>query len=156
MNVPKRDCAKVAIDWEVYEMLITTLPTAPEQNPFWRALKSRYPAEHAPRPLILGAPLRRELLDGEEVLLLTPLPMKENSLRLKLHKLGGTGRVSVTACKIDRNGAASPVWWLELSKGERSTGKVFTKQLDDVAGHLLSVQLAARNGNLIYKLHTES
>ena len=129
--------------------------TATEENLFWQALKRHYPAEHAPRPLILGAPLRRELLDGEEVFLLTPLLVTQDTLSLKLHKLGGSGRVSVTACKVDRNGAASPVWWLELARSERSIGKIFTKQLD-VAGHLLSVHLSVRGGGLIYKLHTDS
>ena len=92
----KRECAKViSTDWEVYEPMLNTLSThtAPEQNPFWQALKRHYPAEHAPRPLILGAPLRRELLDGEEVFLLTPLPMTQETISLKLHKLGGSGRV---------------------------------------------------------------
>ena len=64
----KRNCAKIAsADWEVYETMLNA-PSAPEQNPFWQAFKRHYPAEHAPRPLILGAPLRRELVSGEEVL----------------------------------------------------------------------------------------
>ena len=130
----------------------TTPQTAPEQRPLWL---QDYPlAEHAPRPLILGAPLRRELGDGEEVVLRTPRPVTNNTLNLKLHKLGGAGRVSLSVCKVDPNGAASPVWWLELSRSQRSTGKVFSKQLEDVAGYLLSVHLTVRGGNLIYKLHT--
>ena len=130
------------------------LPATFEHHPFWQALKSQVPAGHAPRPLILGAPLRRELVDGEQVFLLTPRPIAKNTLNLNLHKLGGAGRVSVSVCTVDPNGAASPVWWLELSRGERSTGKVFSKQLEEVAGQLLSVQLTVRGGNLIYKLHT--
>ena len=128
--------------------------TAPEQNPFWQALERRYPAEHAPCPLILGAPLKRKLEGGEEVFLLTPLPVTRETVSLKLNKLGGSGRVSVTVCKVDCNGAASPVWWLELARSERSVGRVFSKQLN-VAGHLLSVHLSVRGGGLIYKLHTE-
>lgn len=133
----------------------TTSQTAPGQSTLWRTPQDHPLAEYAPRPLILGAPLRRELRDGEEVVLQTLRPVTNNTLTLRLHKLGGAGRVSVSVYKVDPNGAASPVWWLELSRSQRSTGKVFSKQLDDVAGHLLSVHLTVRGGNLIYKLHTQ-
>ena len=133
----------------------TTSQTAPEQSSLRRALQDHSLAENAPRPLILGAPLRRELRDGEEVVLQTPRPITKDTLTLELRKLGGAGRVSVSVCKVDLNGAASPVWWLELSRSQRSTGKVFSKQLEHVAGHLLSVHLTVRGGSLIYKLRTQ-
>ena len=121
-----------------------------ERN-FWQVL--RYGAEHAPH-LLLGAPLRRELRDGEEVSLLTPLSVTRCTLALELHKLSSSGRVSLLVCKVDPSGAPSPVWGLELAKGQRGLDRVFTKQLGDVAG-LLSVKLAVRGGTLIYKLHPE-
>ena len=119
---------------------------------FWQAL--RYRAEHAPHLPLLGAPLRRKLRDGEEVSLLTPLSVTRCTLALELHKLSSSGRVSLLVCKVDPSGAPSPVWGLELAKGQRGLDRVFTKQLGDVAG-LLSVKLAVRGGTLIYKLHPE-
>ena len=123
-----------------------------ERN-FWQALR-RYGAEHAPHLPLLGVPLRRELRDGEEVSLLIPLSVTRYTLSLELRKLSSSGRVSLLVCEVDPSGVSNPVWGLELARSKRCAEKVFTKQLVGTAGPL-SVKLAVRGENLIYKLHTD-
>ena len=125
----------------------------PERGSFWQALKRLCGTEALHLPL-LGTPLSRELRDGEEVSLLTPLSVTRCTLSLELHKLSSSGRVSLLVCKVDPSGVSCPVWGLELARSKRCAEKVFTKQLEVVAGPL-SVKLAVRGGNLIYKLHTD-
>ncbi|MDQ4075329.1 MAG: RICIN domain-containing protein [Chloroflexota bacterium] len=112
---------------------------------FWNDNANNTWATIGPRRLEFGENQRGRLLGTGGRIFISPVPMPEDEVTVRVHKRGGKGKASVTVCKVDSDGRARELRDTIFEPGDDNIGESQSKTLRGVRGHLLQIHLDGKS-----------
>ncbi len=110
-----------------------------------RLVKKTSWAAIGPRDLTFGKTHKGRLFGTTGRMFITPAPINKESVNILLKKKAGKSRTSVTVCSYMPGGDRIKEWQFESPRGNRNKGQVWTRDLSDMEGKLLSIHLDGKS-----------
>lgn len=147
--VKKLGCAIVAVASEgmvppnaCLDAADKTAKVATQMIAFWNKMAGDGWAKIGPREFKLGSVNKGTLVSTGGRMFITSTPLEKDGLDIKIKKTDGKAKTHVTICK-DNHGKKTKLAEFDIENGKDNVGKVFSRSLSGVRGHLVSVHLDA-------------
>jgi hypothetical protein len=111
----------------------------------WNRLARNSWARLGPRRLVLNQSHEGTIRSSGTRVFVTESPITASTLELSIEKLRFRGRTDVTVCTHLPDGSEQEVWSFQMAPGIDNKGNTWTRQLDDVAGRIVSVFFNGRS-----------
>lgn len=112
---------------------------------FWNDNANNSWATIGPRRLAFRKSQKGTLRGTFGRIFISPVPMAEDEITVRVRKRGGKGKASVTVCKVDTNGRTHKLWDTIFEPGKNNIGEKQTRMLRGVRGHLLQIHLDGKS-----------
>jgi hypothetical protein len=144
------DCGSVASVtsdlWDKYGALASNLPytqKVDEMIKFWNSMAGNSWAKIGPRRLDFGKNLAGTVVGPTTRVFIAETPSDKNQVEVKIDKLDGKAKTSITVCKVDKTGRKTKLWDFTADNG--SYTKTWTKTLSGVKDELITVNIAGHS-----------
>ena len=114
-------------------------------NKFWDHLVKNSSLSIGPRDLTIGNTHNGTIVGKTGRMFITPAPIDNDFIKVQVTKKAGKSRTSVTICSYLPGGVQSNEWQFESPKGNKNKGQVWTKNLSNMKGKLLSIHLDGKS-----------
>lgn len=110
-----------------------------------RLVKKTSWAAIGPRELTFGKTHKGRLFGTTGRTFITPVPIFDESINIKLNKKAGKSRTSVTVCSYMPGGDRIKEWHFESPSGNKNKGQSWEKNISNIDGKLLSIHLDGKS-----------
>lgn len=150
------DCGSVASVtsdlWSKYGQLASNLPYADkvdEMIKFWNQMAGNSWAHIGPRRLDYGTNLAGTVVGPTDRVFIAAAPTNKSSVEVKINKLDGKAKTSVTVCKVDAAGNKVKLWDFTADNGNYT--KTWTKTVSGMQDQILTVHLHGHSATNKFK-----
>ena len=138
--------------WDKYGKLASNLPYAEkvdEMIKFWNSMAGNSWAKIGPRRLDYGTNLDGTVVGPTTRVFVAETPTNTDKVEIKLNKLDGKAKTSVTVCKVDKSGRKTKLWDFTADNGNYT--KTWTKTLSGVKDELVTVNIVGHSATNKFK-----
>jgi len=123
----------------------------------WNRLARNSWATFGPRRLALNQDHEGTIRSSGTRMFVTESPITAATLNLSVEKLRFRGKTDVTVCTFLPDGTEDRVWNFQMAPGLGNKGNTWTRELNDVAGRIVSVFFNGRSAakSMKYRLRAE-
>lgn len=150
------DCGSVssvtADLWSEFGTLAANLPYASKVDAmikFWNTMAGDGWGHIGPRRLVYGTNLAGTIVGPTDRVFIAETPTNESSVEIKIKKLDGKAKTSVTVCKVDGAGNKVKVWDFTADNGNYT--KTWTKTVSGVKDQIVTVHLHGHSATNKFK-----
>ena len=112
---------------------------------FWNKNAKKTWARIGPRRLEINKELKGTIVGAFGRVFITPAPLDKEKITVRIKKLDGKAKTSVTVCRIGPGKKCKKIWDFTYASGKDNIGKKFEKTFTGVQDRIISVHLDGKS-----------
>jgi hypothetical protein len=138
--------------WTEYNSLASQLPYVDKIDAmikFWNSMSGNSWSKIGPRRLDYSSNLNGTVVGPTSRVFIAEIPSDKNSVEVKLDKLDGRAKTSITVCKVSKTGKVTKLWDFTASNG--SYTKTWKKTISGVQDEIVTVNIVGHSATNKFK-----
>jgi hypothetical protein len=138
--------------WDKYGGLASNLPYAEkvdEMIKFWNSMAGNSWAKIGPRRLDFGKNLNGSVVGPTSRVFIAETPSNKDKVEVKIDKLDGKAKTSITVCSVDKAGRKTKLWDFTADNGNYT--KTWKKTVSGVKDGIVTVNIVGHSATNKFK-----